>query len=358
MANYDGGSTVNGYTSTGSLESLIKTAYDRRIDREFVAATLLRSFADKKVINQTQPGATVTFSIHKNLSVDYTPLDEITDGNETSLDNPTQVDVKVKEVGRYTIYTQALTEFAFDDALAKNVTDTIKTNQLETLDGHVAMVLRGDLIRAAGGASTTVYNSVVNGTFFTTLDAADTEIGTNGVGPLTASAVRDVVAELRSASVPTWDANHYVALVHPRVAAAFRGSTDAASWRYANTYVDTTALMSGEIGIFEGVRFVETSRVLPKNSAMGSEMWGEDGEGVYTTYILGRQALAEVVVKEPSVIVDGDITDPYGRKVAIGWYGILGWNLYRAESLYAIKSNTNTVQEQLDLDALSDVVVG
>lgn len=327
---------VTGFTDTASLSNLIQIAYDRRLDREFSAATLLRSFADKKVVNQTQPGSTVTFSIHKNLSVDYTPLNEVVDGNETVLDNPSTVNVTVNEHGRYTVYTEALTQFAFDDALAKNVTDTIKTNQLETLDGLVAKVLRGDNIRAAGvltgiedgGAN---YNTVIDGVFFSNIAAADAAIAT--AAALTADDVRAIVAELRTNSVPTWDANNYVALIHPRVAAAFRAITDQAGWRYANTYVDTSALMSDEIGIFENVRFVSTSRVLPK----GNE-FGVDGSGVYSTYFLGRQALAEVVVKEPAVIVDGTIPDPYGRKTAIGWYGILGWNLYRTESLYTVKS--------------------
>jgi len=341
MANYDGSSTVAGTTSTGSLSDLIKVAYDRRLDREFSATTLLRSFADKKVVNQTQPGATVTFSIHKNLSVDYTPLNEIVDGNETSLDNPTQISVTVNEHGRYTIYTEALSQFAFDDQLAKNVMDTIKTSHLETLDGLVAKVLRGDSIRDAGDEATQVYNSVVNDEFFTTLALADAEIVANGVGPLTADAVAKVVAELRSASVPTWDSNNYVALIHPRVAAAFRRNTDPASWRYANTYVDTSALMAGEIGTFEGVRFVETSRVLPKSDETDPVDGGT--AGIYSTFVMGRQALAEVVVKEPSVIVDGNIVDPYGRKTAIGWYGILGWNLYRPESLYVIKSDNSVL---------------
>lgn len=336
MAQYPGTPAGAPYTDTGALENLIQVAYDRRLDREFTAATLLRSFADKKVINQTQPGATVTFSIHKNMSVDYTALNEVTDGNEAVIDNPTQISVTVNEHGRHTIYTEALTQFAFDDALAKNVTDTIKTNQLETLDGLVAMVLRGDNIRAAGTEATTVYNTVIDGVFFSTLAAADAAIGT--ASALTADDVRAIVAELRTASVPTWDANNYVALIHPRVAAAFRASTDQAGWRYANTYVDTTNLMSDEIGIFENVRFVSTSRVLPKSSVGGSEMWGEDGEGVYSTFFLGRQALAELVVKEPSVIVDGNVPDVYGRKTAIGWYGILGWNLYRPESLFTVKS--------------------
>lgn len=324
------------YTDTGSLSNLIKIAYDRRLDREFTAATLLRSFADKKVVNQTQPGATVTFSIHKNLSVDYTALNEVTDGNESVLDNPVQISVTVNEHGRHTIYTEALAQFAFDDALAKNVTDTIKTNQLETLDGLVAMVLRGDNIRAAGTEATTKYNTVIGGQFYTTIAAADAAIA--NVNLLTADDVRNIVSELRTNSVPTWDSSNYVAIIHPRVAAKFRANTDAAGWRMANTYVDTSMLSSDEIGIFENVRFISTSRVLPKSSVGGSEAFGEDGEGVYSTYFLGRQALAEVVVKEPTTVIDGNVPDVYGRKVAIGWYGILGWNLYRPESLYCVKS--------------------
>lgn len=323
------------FTDTGALSNLIKVAYDQRLSMEFSAETILRSFADKKVINQTQPGAEVIFSIHKKMTVNKTPLNEVVDGNESVLDNPKQVSVKVNEHGNYTIYTEALQQFAFDDALAANVMSTIKTNQLETLDALVGDVLIGANIRAAGTEATTEYRSIVNGKFFNTIALADAEIAANGVTPLSADALRDAVAELRSDAVPTWD-SAYVAVMHPRVSSKFRAITDAAGWREANTYVNTTNLINGEVGMFEGVRIVENPRV-PVEEIEGVE-------DIYNTFIFGREALAELVSKEPSVIVDGDIVDPYGRKTAVGWYGILGWNLFRAESLYTVKSTLVAVE--------------
>lgn len=317
------------YTDTGALSNLIKVAYDQKLSLEFTAATILRDFADKKVVNQTQPGAEVIFSIHKKMAVNLTPLNETVDGNETVLDNPKQVSVKVNEHGNYTIYTEALMQFAFDDALAANVMGTIKTNQLETLDALVGNVLIGGNIRAAATTATTEYNTIVNDTIFKTIALADAEVLANGVGVLSADALRTAVAELRSDAVPTWNST-YVAIMHPRVASKFRASTDAAGWRDANTYVNTTNIINGEVGTFEGVTIVENPRV-PVETIEGVE-------DVYNTFILGKEALAELVSKEPSVIVDGDIVDPYGRKTAVGWYGILGWNLFRAESLYTVKS--------------------
>ena len=317
------------YTDTGALSNLIKTAYDQRLSMEFSADTILRSFADKKVVNQTQPGAEVIFSIHQKMSVVTTPLNETADGNGAVVSNPVQVSVKVDEWGNYTIYNEAVMQFAFDDALAANVLGTIKTNQLETLDAVVGKVLAGGNIRTAETEATSVYNTIVNGELFTTIALADAEIDTNNVAALTADDLRTAVAELRSAAVPTYG-NGYVAIMHPRVASKFRATTDAAGWRDANTYVNVSGLINGEIGTFEGVRIIENPRV-PVETIEGVT-------DIYNTFILGKEALAEVVAKEPSVIVDGSIVDPYGRRTAIGWYGILGWNLFRSESLYTVKS--------------------
>ena len=312
------------YTDTGALSNIIKVAYDQKLAFEFTSATLFRQLADKKVVNQTQPGSEVIFSIHKKMAVNLTPLNETVDGNETVIDNPTQVSVKVNEHGAYTVYTEALMQFAFDDNLASNVINTIKTNQLETIDGLVAGVLSGGNIVAAGTTATAAYNTIIDGVVYGTLALATAAAA--GITVLTTEDLGVAAAELRSDSVPTWDANSYVAFMHPKVARKFRASVDAAGWLEVNKYNDAVKIYAGETGTFEGIRVIETPRV-PVSEA-----------GVYTTFVLGKEALAEVVSLEPSVIVDGDIPDPYGRKTAIGWYGILGWNLFRSESLYTILS--------------------
>jgi N4-gp56 family major capsid protein len=308
------------YTDTGAFSNLIQIAYDQRLSVEFAAATILRSFADKKVVNQTQPGQEVVFHIHKKMAVNTSPLGETEDGNGVALTNPKPVTLTVNEYGNYTVYTEALQQFALDDSLASNVVNTIKTNLLETLDALVANVLDG-----TGLGNSVKYNTIVNHTLYTTIGTRNAAVTAGVTTVLTADDLRTAVAELRSDAVPTWDSG-YVAIMHPRVASKFRASTDAAGWRDANTYVNVSGLINGEIGTFEGVRVIENPRV-PVSE-----------DGIYTTFILGKEALAEAVVKEPSTVIDGNIEDVFGRKTAAGWYGILGWTLFRSESLYAVKS--------------------
>jgi N4-gp56 family major capsid protein len=58
---------------------------------------------------------------------------------------------------------------------------------------------------------------------------------------------------------------------------------------------------------------------------------------VYSTYLCGQQALAEAVAEEPHTVV-GPVIDKLNRFRPIGWYGILGFKVYREEALYRIES--------------------
>lgn len=331
----------NPYTVTDNLSNLIQTAYDRKVRLAFRSEPLFRMFADTKVVNQTQPGSTVVFSIHKELPIAIAPLDELNDGDGASIDNPTQVEVQVKRYGSYTIYTEELMAFAFDDALAANVTNQIRNNQADSLDTIVGRILLGGVNNHilladeyvtetaaelyTGGKPTFVGSTNEVSNYAGTVPTAT--VKTNGAS--FAEAVQDVVAELRSASVPAKDGTYYTALMHPKVAAQFRAVTDPAAWRETLKYTDPSMILKGEIGVYEGVRIIESPRV-PVEVV--------DGVTVYNTIVMGAEALAEVVVKEPTVIVDGTIPDPYNRKTAIGWTGLIGWNLFRPESLHVIKT--------------------
>lgn len=318
MTNYYGGAgEAAPYSDSASLSNLIKTAYDQRIRLAFRSQPLFRQFADTKVINGTQPGATVVFHIHKELAPVTAPLGEINDGDGTQLSDPTPITVTVREYGNYTIYTEALSAFAFDDALAKNISTQIANNLADSVDKLVTDVLLttdSNLVESSAGVVSTVENA----------DLATTTV-TEG---LTAKTIRHAVAELRSNNVPARQGNKYVVVTHPRVASQFRASIDAASWREATLASTNIAdIVTGTTGDFEGVTFVETPRA-PFDAVSGT----------YTSFVFGAEALAEVVSKEFSVVVDGDIPDVYGRKTAIGWYGIAGWALFRPESMFAIKT--------------------
>jgi hypothetical protein len=61
---------------------------------------------------------------------------------------------------------------------------------------------------------------------------------------------------------------------------------------------------------------------------------------VFSTILAGKQALAEAVSQEPNVVI-GPVTDKLLRFRPIGWYGVLGWSIYRNEALYRIETGSS-----------------
>jgi len=109
--------------------------------------------------------------------------------------------------------------------------------------------------------------------------------------------------------------------------------------------VDTDMIYNGEIGAFEGIRFVESARApLFANASNGSGSAGTID--VYGTLVMGRQALA----KAHSItdgngplpkIVRGPITDSLERFRPIGWYWLGGYGRFREASLRRVESSSS-----------------
>ncbi|NBW20638.1 MAG: N4-gp56 family major capsid protein [Caulobacteraceae bacterium] len=236
--------------------------------------------------------------------------------------------------------------------------------------GMTFSVVAGTGVLAAGAAGNTIA-TIASGTTFTVTTAPTTALSgatlafdTNyfleasgastagslsSLGTLTAKDVRWVVAQLRANNVQTVDGQNYVAFIHPTVAADFRAETSSsgasAIWAAPHTYSETSNMYAGEIGTFEGVRFIETPRVPAIGNTIVAVKNGTAQNSItanaYTTFVMGADALAEAVAEEFHIVADGTIVDPLKRRMALGWYGVAGWNLFRAEALYAIKSTTN-----------------
>ena len=222
-------------------------------------------------------------------------------------------------------------------------TGTLVTNAIVTIPNATTFTVTTAPSVALSGA-TLAFNT---GYF---LESASTTTGSlNSLGTLSAKDVRWVVAQLRANNVPTVDGQNYVAFIHPTVAADFRAETSSSAasaiWAAPHTYSETSNMYAGEIGTFEGVRFIETPRVPAIGDTVVAVKSGTAQSSItanaYTTFIMGADALAEAVAEEFHIVADGVVVDPLKRKMALGWYGIAGWNLFRSAALYAIKSTTN-----------------
>lgn len=379
-------------TSTSTLTNLIQTAYDKYVEFNLRSEPMFRKFADKRPVDVTNPGATVVFQLHNDLSRVTTALTETSDVDAVALNNTNKVQVTVNEYGN-----------------AVTTTERLALESLSAIDPAVADMLSYNL---RDSLDAIVYSTLVNpatGRYAGT--AADDETTVNGVDKTTAGTttlqaadVRRAVAKLRGANVQPREGAFYVGMLHPDVSYDLRTEAAASGanvWREPHTYTEAGVgnIWSGEVGVYEGVKFIESARVeqtasatrsvtnkalasnvatLTTSAAHGFEV-GEsvtvagvdatfNGSHVITAktsttfsfaktasdvsstavspagtasssdhkvIIMGKQALLEAVTYEPKSVIS-PVTDKLMRFRSVGWKGLLGWNIYRPEARYVI----------------------
>ena len=239
-----------------------------------------------------------------------------------------QVTVTLAEYGNATVTTAKLRASSFlpVDPVAANA---VGFNAGLSIDTICANVLKaGDnVIYATGGATAE--------TSRTGIDADDT---------LVAKDIRRAVAQLRGANVPTINGD-YVGFIHPDVSYDLRSITDASGWRDAYKYTNAMPIYNGEIGKFEAVRFIESSRApLFANASDGSGSTGTID--VYGTLIMGAQALAKGISlggeygAQPTIVY-GNITDLLKRFRPVGWKHFVGYGVFRQAALRRIESSSS-----------------
>lgn len=260
----------------------------------------------------------VSFTITSNLPIISTSLNESTDVAVANLDDSV-VTVVLAEYGNV-VQTTALvrgTSFLPVDPVVANV---VGYNAGVTIDSITRDELEaGDNVRfSAGGGA---------------LARATLEADNN----LDATDIRYVVAKLRGASVQTHANGLYASFIHPDVSVDLTSDTDLAGWRAPKVYSEPGAIWVGEIGSFQGCRFIETPR---------APLFADGGSGnvdVYGTLFCGRQALAKAYSRTDGNgpfprLSPSPVTDRLRRFTGIGWYWLGGYKRFREESLYRVES--------------------
>ena len=281
-------------------------------------------FASVQATNATNPGASVKFTVFADLAAATTPLGEAEDVTPVAMSD-SQVTVTLEEYGNATVTTAKLRASSFlpVDPVAAQAVGYNAGLSIDTIARN-AVQAGSNVIYATGGAT--------DPSSRTTINTDDT---------LTANDIRRAVAQLRGANVPTIGGN-YVGFIHPDVSYDLRGITDASGWRDSYKYTNAMPLYNGEIGMFEGVRFMEAARA--PLFANASDNSGASGTiDVYGTLIMGQQALAKAVSmggeygNQPSIVY-GTVTDLLKRFRPVGWKHFVGYAVFRQEALRRIES--------------------
>ena len=325
MANNPIGTTSHTHTadstSTTTMGHLVVTAYDKFVEMALRSEPMFRKFADKKPVDVTSPGSTVVFQLHNDIARVTAALNETQDITSTAMENTNKVAVTVNEYGNAVTTTERLSLEAISK-VDPAVADILAFNQRDSLDALVWAVMVG--------AQTAFTNSAGTGST-PALPGENLSGGTPGT--ITSASIRKAVSKLRGANVQPREGSYFMGFMHPDVSFDLRSEANTQGndqWRAPHIYNDTGtgAIWDGEVGVYEGVKWVETPRAESQS--------GSGANKIYDTLIIGKQALVEAVQYEPKTIVSPDV-DKLRRFRTVGWKAYLGWNTFRNEARYSIK---------------------
>ena len=313
--------TAAGSTNTSNL-ALAQAAYDRLARFALRPELYFDNVADVKPTNQSMPGSSVTFPIISDLAIASSPLNESVDVTPQSI-SQSIVTVTLAEYGNSVLTTAALRGEAYVEI------DPVVANVIGYNAGVSIDEVARDVLKAGSNVS-------YSGLATSRATVAKTDV-------LKAADIRAVKAKLRSQNVPNFN-GFYTAYIHPNVAYDFTSETGSAAWRDPHTYSQPGEIWAGELGAFEGFRFIETPR--SPVFAGGGSSTGTVGANVYGTLCVGRQSLAKAWSMidgntESPHVVPGPITDYLRRFVPWGWYWLGGYSIYRQASVQRIESGAS-----------------
>jgi len=248
---------TDAYTGTGASGSgtsaldFSKAAYDRLAYFALRPELYFDAAADVQPTAQSMPGASVTFTIVNDLPISTSALSESQDVNTVALSD-SQVTLTLAEYGNAVLTTAKLrgTSFVDIDPVVANVVGynagvSIDTIARKALDSGTNVMYGSGLGASSIQSSITARGSVATSS---TLGSVD---------------IRAARARLRSQNVPTFG-GMYVGYVHPDTVADIQGETFSGlnnmGWRAPHTYSQPGEIWTGEMGAFEGVRWIETPR--------------------------------------------------------------------------------------------------
>lgn len=194
-------------------------------------------------------------------------------------------------------------------------------------------LLRTSLLDVLGDASKLLANNmavVLDGQFRDTVLQTTNAVYGNGAASAAAmdatsvfntKTVKDAVETLATHNAPRINGDYYVCIAHPH---QLRQLRDDSNWINANTYMGRRQLYIGEVGMYEGCIFIETTQMPKLNAAQLAAKYGVGitiTEG-YEAVFFGDNAFAWGIALDVELRDDGVVE--LGRKHTLGWYGIWG----------------------------------
>lgn len=312
MSAFAFGDTTSATVNTGgyvSIPEAVRDFYSREVLFQAQPRLRFAQFAKVKRDLQAVRGKAVVFTKYGNLTGGGS-LEEsdvlVPEGMTTS-----EISIPVKEQGNAIQVTEFLLRTSLLDVLG-DASKLLANNMAIVLDGQ----LRDTVLKTP--------NVVYGGDTATSVDTLSTGDG------LTTKTVKDAVEVLATHNAPRIDGDYYVCIAHPHQLRQLRDDKD---WINANTYMGRRQLYIGEVGMYEGCIFIETTQMPMLNQAAIKARYGGTPTITkgYEAVFFGDNAYGWGIALDVELRDDGVVE--LGRKHTLGWYGIWGTGIIEEKNI-------------------------
>ena len=247
---------------------------------------------------------TLRYARYADLSVNTTPLTEGT----PPTDNELSISSEYFTAAQYgaTVAVSDLAQIDSPHDLISIAAERIAYNATRSMDVLVRDQIHANVLTSA----------VFGATGATTLTANTANSAVAAAGVLTGAFVKNMVARLKGANVLPFADGTYRFIIHPSQEYDLVSDTSVNGWIEANKYVNNIPLLTNEIGMFAGVRFIVSSDAKVYATA------GASSGNVYTALFLGPDAYTigdSQTLQSYFVAPGGDHTDPLAQKALVGY---------------------------------------
>lgn len=293
--------SLGGYMSSKNLSKTLRLALQPLVK--------FRQFADIKdaAMQGKGKGDVFHWNVYSDVATAGTVLTETTAMPETNF-TITQGTMTITEYGNSVPYSGKLDDLS-EQPVKEIINKVLKNDAKKAFDSAAAAQFNLTPLRVVPTAGTATDSVVLttNGTATLTNNVA---LGKNHV--------KAIVDLMKERNITPYQADDYFSIAHPSTFRTLKNELES-----VHQYVDTgfQMIMNGEIGRYEGVRFIEQTNIAKAGFTNAKSNWA---------YFFGDDTVAEAIAVPEEM--RGKIPSDYGRSKGIAWYYLGGFGLVHPEA--------------------------
>lgn len=308
--------SLGGYMYSDQLSDVLRTALQ--------PMTRFRQFCDAKdaTAKGLHAGQSFTWDVYSDVATQGDDLSETTQMPETQF-TISQGSLTVTEAGNSVPYSGLLDDLSLHP-VKEVIKKVLKNDANKALDAKAHAQFNSTPLTVASASSTTAV----------TLETTGTCTVTNNVA-LGSGHVKAIVDIMKERNIPMYQGSDYFATAWPTTFRTLKNDLET-----LHSYVNEgfQMVLNGEIGRYEGVRFIEQSNIA-KGGAADSTTWTATTADPWNNaksdwaFFFGEDTVAEALVIPEEI--RGKVPTDFGRSKGVAWYYLGGFGIVHSAAAQA-----------------------